>query len=231
MLAIVPARGGSKDLPKKNILLLCGKPLIVYTIEEARKSKFIDRIILSTDDLEIAKIAKEYGIEVPFMRPEQLALDNALAIDNYIYSIERINSEENNQIEEFVVLQPTSPLRTGVDIDNAIQIFKEKNADSVISLIESLHPPFWSKKISKEGKITEYYDIKIENKNRQDFEKAYMPNGAIFVLKYSLLKEKYSYYSENTYPYIMPRERSIDIDDLLDFKFAEFLMRKNNERF
>ena len=227
VIAVIPARGGSKGLPGKNIKKLNDKPLIWYTINAAKKSKFIDKIIVSTDDNEIAKIAKKYDAEIPFMRPKELARDGSLAIDNYIYTIDRLNKEFNYGIVEFIILQPTSPLRTSLDIDNAIQIFKGKKADSVISVSKAIHPPLWSKRIDEKGTLRNYFDIKIGNKNRQEIEKAYMPNGAIFIFKFSLLKEKYSYYSDKTYPYIMPLERSLDIDSKLDFEFVEYLMKKN----
>lgn len=227
MIAIIPARGGSKGLPGKNIKKMNDKPLIWYTINSANKSKFVNKIIVSTDDDGIANISKSFGAEIPFMRPKELARDDSLAIDNYIYTIDRLNKEFKYNIGEFIVLQPTSPLRTSLDIDNAIQIFKEKKADSVISVSEVIHPPIWSKRINEKGILRNCFDIRIDNKNRQEIEKAYMPNGAIFVFKFSLLKEKYSYYSDKTYPYIMPLERSIDIDSKLDFEFAEYLVKKN----
>jgi len=227
VIAIIPTRGGSKGLPGKNIKIMNGKPLIWYTINAAKNSRYIKKIIVSTDDNEIAKIAKRYDAEIPFMRPKELARDDSLAIDNYIYTIDKLNKEFNYSIGEFTILQPTSPLRTSLDIDNAIKIFKEKKADSVISVSEAIHPPLWSKRIDEKGTLSNYFDIRIDNKNRQKIEKAYMPNGAIFIFKFSLLKEKYSYYSNKTYPYIMPIERSIDIDSKLDFEFAEYLMKKN----
>jgi N-acylneuraminate cytidylyltransferase/CMP-N,N'-diacetyllegionaminic acid synthase len=227
VIAIIPARSGSIGLPGKNIKEMNGKPLIWYTINVAKKSKFIEKIIVSTDDKKIAIIAKSYGVEIPFMRPKKLARDDSLAIDNYIFTIDRLNKKFKYNIVEFIVLQPTSPLRTSLDIDNAIRIFKEKKADSVISVSEAIHPPIWAKRTDSKGILINYFNIKIGNKNRQEIEKAYMPNGAIFVFKFSLLKEKYSYYSDKTYPYIMPLERSIDIDSKLDFEFAEYLMKKN----
>ena len=141
MIAIIPARGGSKGIPNKNIKQLSGKPLIAYTIEAAKNAKSLKKIILSTDDQEIAKIARNYGVEVPFMRPKELATDDALAIDNYIYTIERLNSKLREPYESFVVLQPTSPLRTALDIDNAVRIFRENNADSVVSVSEAPYCP------------------------------------------------------------------------------------------
>ena len=228
MLAIIPARGGSKGLPGKNIKQLCGKSLIAYTIEAAQGAKSIDRLILSTDDEEIADVARKLGVEIPFMRPAELAQDTSLAIDNYIYTIERLNTEFNNNYEEFIVLLPTSPLRTAEDIDNAIELFYRKKADSIISCVEMSNPPLWAKKINKNGRIKSYFSINIDilNKNRQVLEPAYMPNGSIFIFKYLLLKKKYTYYSEETYAYIMPKERSVDIDSLFDFNYAEYLMSR-----
>ncbi len=224
MLAIIPARGSSKGIPKKNIRLLAGKPLILWTVEEAQKPAHIDRLILSTDDDEIAAVCKDSGIEIPFMRPIELAEDTSLAIDNYIYTIDRLNAESSKQYDEFIVLQPTSPLRTATDIDNAVNLFHEKNADSVVSVFEAPYPPVWAKKVDLSGMLKDYFDSAIDNRNRQEFEAAFIPNGAIFILKLSLLKSNYSYYTDRTYAYAMPPERSIDIDTEIDFKFAEFLI-------
>lgn len=230
MLAIIPARGGSKGIPGKNIKLLRGKPLIAYTIEAAQATKSIDRLILSTDDEEIAEVVQKLGVEIPFMRPAELAQDDSLAIDTYIYTVDRINSENSKQYDEFVVLQPTSPFRTAADIDNTVELFREKNADSVISACEASHPPVWAKKIDTSGVLKDYFDIDIGNKNRQELKPSFMPNGAIFILKLSLLKSHYSYYSDKTYAYVMPSERSVDIDTFFDFEFAEFLMSRNTSK-
>lgn len=226
MIAIIPARGGSKGLPGKNIKLLNGLPLIAHSILAAKNSKHINKVVISTDSEEIAEICKKYGAEVPFLRPAELATDTALAIDNYIYTIEELQKLYKKEISEIVVLQPTSPLRTTEDIDNSIEIYLKNNADSVISMVEMVHPPIWAKKITDKGTIVEYFKNENGFKNRQDIEKAYIPNGAIFILKYSLIKNKYSYYSENTHPYIMPLNRSADIDTQFDFDLAEFLINK-----
>jgi N-acylneuraminate cytidylyltransferase/CMP-N,N'-diacetyllegionaminic acid synthase len=223
MLAIIPARGGSKGVPGKNIKNLVDKPLICYTIKAAKESKFIDRVIISTDDEEIAEVAKKYGAEVPFMRPNELATDTAKAIDTYLYTINRLNENSTNLIEEFIVLQPTSPLRSAIDIDTAIEIFKKNKADSVISVVEAEHPPYWYKKITNEGILKDYF-ISNNSLNRQEYDRTYLPNGAIFVFRYNILKETLNYYTDKTYPYVMPRDRSVDIDNFLDFKMAEFLI-------
>lgn len=226
MLAIIPARGGSKGVLRKNIKYLGGKPLIYYAIKAAKDSKYIDRIIVSTDDEEIAEVALKHGAEVPFLRPNELATDNAKAIDNYIYTMDRLNNNNKDvdKIKDFIVLQPTSPLRTYVDIDNAINIFYENNADTVISVVKAEHPPTWYKKISKEGILVDYLQSVDNSLNRQEAEETYLPNGAIYIFKYDSLKENYGYYNLKTYPYIMAQENSVDIDTILDFKLAELLL-------
>lgn len=223
MIAIIPARGGSKGLPGKNVRPLNGKPLIAYAVEEALKAKNIDRVIISTDDEEIARVAVEYGAELPFMRPAELATDTALAVDNYIYTIGRLEKESGQQIDAFVVLQPTSPLRISEDIDGAIELFMSKHADSVMTYTQEAHPISWHKYLDEEGHMIKILDSTI--KNRQDNRISYYPNGAVYVFKTSLIREK-KYISDNSYAYIMPRNRSVDIDFLEDFEYAEFLLQR-----
>lgn len=223
MIAIIPARGGSKGLPGKNIRQMNGKPLIAYAIEEALKAKHIDRVIISTDDEEIARIAVEYGAELPFMRPAELASDTAMAVDNYIYTIGRLEKESGKPIDAFVVLQPTSPLRIAEDIDGAVELFEDKNADSVISYCQEAHPVTWHKFLDEEGHFVDIFDSNI--KNRQDNRVSYYPNGAVYVFRTSIIRER-RYYTSNSYAYIMPRKRSIDIDFIEDFEYAEFLLSR-----
>lgn len=228
MIAIIPARSGSKGLPGKNIKLLNGLPMIGYTIREAMKSEMISDIIVSTDNREIADTSEKLGAKVPFLRPEELAGDLSKAIDVYIYTIDRLNNEMGYQIENFTVLQPTSPLRKTKDIDSALKKFHELEADSIISVTEATHPPVWAKKITPDGILTDYFPEYASNKNRQEIDTAYMPNGAIFIFDFEKLKLGYKYYFDKTYPYIMPAERSVDIDTQLDFDFAEFLIKKES---
>jgi len=226
MIAIIPARSGSKGLPGKNIKILIDKPLIAYSIEAALKARSISEVIVSTDDAHIAQIAIEYGAKVPFLRPKSLATDEALAVDNYIYTIERLNKLRSKQIDSFVVLQPTSPLRTTKDIDEAINLFYRKNADSVISYTKESHPIYWHKKINDDLSFSEIFnDLNI--KNRQAYEDTYYPNGAIYVFKFDLIKKK-QYYSKKSFAYLLPRERAVDIDTIQDFEYAEFLLKKKN---
>lgn len=225
MLAIIPARSGSKGLPGKNIKLLNGKPLIAYTIEAALQAEHIDRVIVSTDDMRIASIAIEYGAEIPFLRPTELAKDTTLSIDVYRYTIKRLEEDFGIAISEIVILQPTSPLRSSQHIDEAIFLFKERNAHSVISYCEEHHPIVWHKRLTQDQKFVNIFDDVIL-KNRQAEQPTYYPNGAIYILKKHLL-ETDRYYSEHSYAYIMNRNVSIDIDTIEDFEYCEFLMSKD----
>lgn len=226
MLAIIPARGGSKGVPGKNIRELCGKPLITYTIEAALASRHISRVILSSDDPQIAEVAVTVGAEVPFMRPGHLATDTALAIDTYLYTLERLESQ-GQRYDEFVVLQPTSPLRKPADIDGGIELFQQKTADSVIGVVALEHPPEWMLSLDEAGRLQHYLEQPTELQNRQQYQSAYLPNGALFVLRRELIERQKSYYSDTTYGFPMPPERSVDIDSLADFEYAEYLMRKS----
>lgn len=226
MIAIIPARGGSKGLPGKNIKLLNGIPLIAYTIKAALKAALISRVIVSTDDEEIANISKKYGAEVPFMRPKELSTDMATSIDVYKYTINKLEQEEGITINTFTILQPTSPLRECKQIDAAITLFNEKNGDSVISYCEEHHPIFWHKKIKDDATFENIFDDDYIL-NRQQIEKTFYPNGAIYVLKKKLLRME-TYYTANSYGYIMNRNQSVDIDTLDDFEYAQFLINKES---
>ncbi|MEA4821530.1 MAG: acylneuraminate cytidylyltransferase family protein [Erysipelotrichales bacterium] len=216
MLAIIPARGGSKGLPNKNIKLLNGKPLIAYTIEAALSSKYIDRVVVSTDSEEIAKISINYGAEVPFLRPSYLASDKSDALDTFIYTINKLY-QSPNQISQFIILQPTSPLRNSNHIDSACELFFDKNADSVISVCKT-KPLEWAILINNDSKLREALPTTLNN--RQDFKDVYIPNGAIYILDWNKFKSQRKYYFDNTYPYIMDKISSIDIDDVDDFKLV-----------
>jgi CMP-N,N'-diacetyllegionaminic acid synthase len=226
MIAIVPARCGSKGLPGKNIKNLYGKPMIAYTIEEALKSKYITEVIISTDCPEIEQVAVKYGAISYFLRPQELASDQARAIDNYIYTIDRLKQDFGFSIESFVVLQPTSPLRIVDDIDGAIELFYRNSADSVISYVEESHPIEWHKYLQADGRLESIFEDKLLN--RQDIKRSYYPNGAVYVFDYKLIQSS-RYYSDNTFAYIMPRSRSVDIDTIDDFKYVEFLIRERYE--
>lgn len=226
MIAIIPARGGSKGLPGKNIKILNGKPLIAYTIEAAKKSKYIDRVVVTTDDEKIAEAAKKYGAELPFMRPAELSTDTASAVDVYLHAVEFLK-EENQNIEKFMVLLPTAPLRNEKNIDEAVELFQEKEARTLISVKEAETPISWYYAKNANGYIENAgFENGLSVANRQMNRKFYIPNGAIYILDYHLLKEERTYYCDDTIGYVMDREHSVDIDEMIDFKLAEVLMQK-----
>lgn len=226
ILAIIPARGGSKGVPRKNIRLLGGKPLIAWTIESAKKSKYLDRIIVSTEDKEIAEISKRYGAEV-IERPEELAKDDASSLSVLTHVVDFLEKNENYKPDIIVVLQPTSPMRKEQDIDNAIEKLIQTNCDSVVSICEFEHSPYWAYKLN-EDKIEYLIKSKYNTVRRQDLPKIYRPNGAVYVTRRKILMGENKVLGKDTRATIMPLERSVDIDTELDFKFAEFLM---NEKF
>jgi len=223
MIAIIPARGGSKGLPGKNIRPLLDKPLISYTIEAALNCPLIERVLVSTDDHDIARIARESGAEVPFIRPDYLASDTSSAVDVYLHALEFLSTEGTGKVDEIVILLPTVPLRTSDDIKAAIELFKSKNADSVLSFTPENHPISWHRYLNGDGKIEVEANSTLVF-NRQEYRETYYPNGAIYVLKSSLLEQR-TYYSDNTYAYIMPANRSVDIDTIDDFRYAEYLIK------
>lgn len=226
MLVIIPARGGSKGLPKKNILPFSSKPLIVHSIETALNANYVSRVVVSTDCEEIAQIAKKAGAEIPFFRPPDLATDSSQAIDVYLYTVDRIIQDSGLPVDSFCVLLPTSPLRLAEDVEKCISLFMAKNAHSVISMSKMHPPPEWAKSINSLGLIHDGPSIanNQDQINRQFIAEAYAPNGSVYVFNSEKLKTTRRYYShDSTYAYIMPKERSIDIDDITDFKIAEFL--------
>lgn len=227
MIAIIPARGGSKGLPGKNIKRINGMPLMAYTIRAALEASCIERVIVTTDDVKIAMTAKEYGAEVPFIRPESLASDTASAIDVYIHAVEYIMHDQGEAIEKFMVLLPTVPFRGRKHIEESYKKFVESEAETLISVKNSDVPPSWYLYKNENGRIfnCQFGLDRGFLSNRQMDQGYYVPNGAIYILDYKLLKEERTYYCENTVPYIMSRKESVDIDTIDDFEYAEFLMR------
>jgi len=225
VLALIPARGGSKGLPGKNIKPLLGKPLIAWTIEQAKDSKYIDRVIVSTEDEEIAKVARKYGAEVPFMRPEELATDDAKGIDVALHAIHFFEKKYGRNFI-LVYLQPTSPLRTTDDIDTALEeLLNNTQAKAIVSVCECEHHPLWTNVLPDDKCMKNFIlDEAIRNRNRQDLPKYYRINGAIYLAYPEYVKMNKSFLEVNTYAYIMTQEKSVDIDNIVDFKLAEQLL-------
>jgi CMP-N,N'-diacetyllegionaminic acid synthase len=220
VLAIIPARGGSKGVPRKNIRELSGKPLIAWTIEEAKKSKYIDRLILSSEDAEIIAIAKQWDCEVPFVRPQELAQDETPGIDPVIHAIETLQEK----YDYVVLLQATSPLRSVEDIDGCLSLMIQEGATSCVSVTEPDKSPYWMYRMVQSSHTLEPLIVQeIETNRRQDLPKVYALNGAVYVNKCSVLLKTKRFVSDETIGYIMSKEHSLDIDTELDFKFLNYL--------
>lgn len=218
-LAIVPARGGSKRLPKKNLKNLCGKPLIAWSINAGLDSKYIDKLIVSSDNDEILLSANKFGAEV-IKRPPELSSDNAISFDAIKHALE--NSEYYDYV---LLLQPTSPLRTEKHIDKAIEFLEEKSADAVISVCETDHSPLWANTLGKSLSMKDFLKADVLNKQSQDLEKYYRINGAIYIYKINkLLEQQTLFLKDNIFAYIMNKESSIDIDTKFDFLHCELYL-------
>lgn len=225
ILAIIPARGGSKGVIRKNVRNLAHKPLIAYTIEAAKTSRYLDRIIVSTEDVEISCVSKSYGAEVPFLRPKELAQDDTPGIEPILHCLDWLEKEQGYVPDYVCLLQCTSPLRNNYQINEAIEEMLNKDADSIISVYESDKSPYWMKKI-EDGKLKNFLVDNTFYARRQDIPKAYMLNGAIYICKTEMLIKNKNWYSENTIPYIMNKITSVDIDDMDDFRYVEYLMKE-----
>ena len=223
ILGLIPARGGSKGLPGKNIKPLLGKPLIAWTIEQVKASRYIDEVLVSTDSKKIASIAKKYGAEVPFIRPKRLATSSARMIDVLLHALTFLENK-NEHYDLIMLLQATSPLRGYKDIDASIELLVKKKARAVISVCESEQHPWWSIMLTRDRRIKDFNKKRIMNKNRQELPTYYRINGALYISYIGYVKREKGFIGRTTYAYVMPRERSVDIDTEFDFKLAEFLM-------
>ncbi len=227
MLAIIPARGGSKGVPGKNIKELCGKPLIAYTIEAALDAQEIDRVVVTTDSKEIAEAALRYGAEVPFMRPSHLAEDDSSAVDVYLHAVDLLEKRGGMHINKFVVLLPTAPLRDAYEIDHAIQTMRKCACTTLVSVVEADVPASWYYQMNEDRTIKNAgFDSDNAIKNRQMNCQYYVPNGAIYILDYQLLKRERTYYTDDTVGYVMAKKKSVDIDTMDDFEYAEYLLEQ-----
>ncbi|UED80930.1 acylneuraminate cytidylyltransferase family protein [Lysinibacillus sp. CD3-6] len=221
VLAIIPARGGSKSVPRKNIKELAGKPLIAWTIEEAKKSKYIDRVIVSSEDEEILQIARKFGEEVPFVRPANLAEDTTAGIEPVLHALDHFTD-----YDYVVMLQPTSPLRLVEDIDGCIEQLLQEKAEFSVSVCEVEQSPYWMYTVDNTAKMQPLLKQQSLITRRQDLPKVYTLNGAIYLANTSLLKQTRNFLTEETKAYVMPVERSYDIDTEEDFKICEYLYMK-----
>ena len=221
VLAIIPARGGSKGVPRKNIREVAGKPLIAWTILEAGKSRYIDRTIVSTDDQEIADVARQWGCEVPFMRPAQLARDNTPGIEPVIHALESLPG-----YDYVVLLQPTSPLRTCEDIDACIELCAQNHAGCCVSVTEPDKSPYWMFTIDDHARMRPLLEKNETITRRQDLPPVYALNGAVYVADTKAIVETRSFVTGDTLPYIMSKNNSIDVDTETDLIVAEVFLKR-----
>jgi len=219
-LAIIPARGGSKGIPRKNVVDICGRPLIAWTISEAKKSKYLDRIILSSDDREICAVARKWGCEVPFMRPKKLSRDDTPGITPVFHAIQTIP----DKYDYIVLLQPTSPLRIVDDIDNCIKHCLAGGYPACVSVAEAESTPYWMFLLNRKGEMKPLIKNLKGISRRQDFPKAYALNGAVYVAERKWLIRKKSFTAKGASAYEMPPARSIDIDNYLDILKMKFFL-------
>lgn len=229
-LAIIPARGGSKRLPNKNILDFAGKPLIGWTIEAALNCPYLDEVVVTTDDIKIANVAVKSGAKVPFLRPSDLASDKSTSFEAVKHAIEFYTEELGKQFDFVVLLQPTSPLRKASDIIRAIEFLVEKNSEAIISVCETEHSPRWMNTLSADLDMSNFLDESEASKRSQDLEVYYRINGAIFICNAAaLLVNRTFYLKEKAYAFIMDKYDSIDIDTYYDFIVAKALLNRSSQ--
>ena len=226
-LGIIPARSGSKRMPDKNIRPLAGMPLIAHTIKAAAESKKIARTVVSTDSKRIAGIAREWGGDVPFLRPAEIAGDTSSPVEAILHAVNAIEAE-GRHVDAIVLLQPTSPLRTASDIDAAIDLFESTGADTVTSVRLASEHPYWCWTV-KDGALHPYFSRDLMSMGRESLPQAYVENGAVFVAKRSVVAGT-SIYGDKVVPYIMSLESSVDIDMPDDLVMAESAIERKGAR-
>ncbi len=226
ILGLINARGGSKGVPGKNIRPMNGKPLIGYSIECAKQSRYIDKVIVSTDDPQIINVAKSFGAEVPFLRPTELASDTAKQIDAMIHAVSFLE-DKGEHYDIVCVLQPTCPMRISKDVDSTLELLVSSNADSAITITDvgGRHPKTLYKK-SDEGRIQPYLESDTAGVLRQNFEELYWRTGAVYAMKRDILMDKKSLYGDDIRGHVMPEERCFNIDSPFDWNLCEAYMAK-----
>lgn len=223
-LAIIPARAGSKGVKDKNIIDLCGKPLIAYSIEAALKSKYIDRVVVSTDGEYIAKVAKEYGADVPFLRPDYLSSDTSRTIDCVMHCIEEVQNM-GDKYDYMILLQPTQPLRESYHIDESIELMLEKDEEGLVSICKVKEHPILMRTLNEDGGMNNLLSIS-STQRRQDFKDYYRVNGVIYINKINENLNLNTSLNDNKLPYVMEEKYSVDIDEFLDVKIAKLMIKE-----
>ena len=224
VLALIPARGGSKGVPRKAVRPLAGKPLIGWTIEAALACPDLERVVVTTEDTEIMAVSREFGAEVPFRRPAELAGDTTPGIEPVVHALDWLAQHEGYRPDWVLLLQPTSPLRTAGDISAAVALAGARDADSVVGVTEADPHPLWTKALDDDGLLREWLPDDGGHTRRQDLPPLVALNGAIYLTRRDVLLARRSWYGDRTAAYVMPPERSLDIDTPWDFHLAELVM-------
>ena len=224
-IAIIPARSGSKGLKDKNIRLLNGKPMLAYSIEAAIKSNCFSVVHVSTDSEKYSKIAKLWGADQRFLRKKENALDYSSTWDVVREVLQRYK-ELGYSFDCFMILQPTSPLRTIQNIKDSFELLKIKNANAIVSVCEADHSPYIVNSLPKNNSMNHFLRTDINKSRRQDMGKFYRINGAIYLSKVEPFLENNDIYSQNCFAYVMKKDESIDVDDIYDFKYAELIIKE-----
>lgn len=225
-LALIPARGGSRRLPGKNLATLAGRPLIRWTINAALSARSVDDVVVSTDDPAIAEVAEAAGAEVPFLRPKDIATDHSSTEEVMRHALQTL-AEAGRTWDLLVLLQPTSPLRTSADIDEAVTLFRERQASAVISVCTTDHPPEWCNPLPPDRSLAGFLRPDVVGKRSQDLPTSYRLNGAIYIYPCrAVLEGAIAAFTQGSYAYVMPRERSIDIDEPIDLVIAGALLEQ-----
>lgn len=230
ILAIIPARGGSKGIPRKNIKELAGKPLINYTIQAALDTENISRTLVTTDDEEIAGVSEKAGAEVPFIRPDELAEDDTPTLPVLQHALNYYSEKEKYEPRAIALLQPTSPLRRAEHIDGAFDIYKDSTNQSLVSVCEVEHSPYWMKELDVDNQIRPFVKTHKKYTRRQDLPPVYRLNGAIYISTPKIILNEGRVYRKNAKAYIMDQESSIDIDTEIDLQLAKISMKGRRNR-
>jgi CMP-N,N'-diacetyllegionaminic acid synthase len=225
VVAIITARGGSRGLPRKNILPLAGKPLIAHSIEAALQARGVSRVLVSTDDPEIAAISSQHGAEVPFLRPPELSRDDSAHMDVMLHAVDWLQSQ-GGAPDAVMLLQPTSPLRLPEDLDGAIDLMRSTGCPAVVGLRPASSHPYLTYRMAADGLLTGFVDHGLRYPRRQDLPPAFTLNGALYLNRCESLRQTRLFQPEGAYGWVMPHERSIDIDSTDDFARAEMLLRQ-----
>jgi len=226
ILCVIPARGGSKGLPGKNIRDLAGKPLIAHSIDQAKQSRYIDRVVVSTDSDEIARVARSFGAEVPFLRPAELATDKSSTIDVLLHAMDWMEQKERFAFDILLLLHVTAPLRTVGDIDACVEQLVDMKCDNVFSVTEAHRNPYFNMVERRGNTVRLVKESAVVT--RQAASPVFDMNCSIYVWWKDVLRKKKGLFLDRTETYIMPKERSFDIDDIVDFRIVEMLLKESS---